>query len=68
MGQPRSWRNAPVAHERWIVDGSRNTFAEEDVSVYFIFDKYKITFDFPSLQIAKGEYFYVYSGQGDTVY
>ena len=45
---------APIlAHGRWLVDGSRNTFAEEDVSVYFLFDKYKIIFDFPSIQLPK---------------
>ena len=59
---------APIlAHGRWLVDGSRNTFAEEDDSVFFLFDKYKITFDFSLDTIAKGEYFYVYPGQGDTV-
>ena len=45
---------APIlAHGRWLVDGSRNTFAEEDDSVSFLFDKYKITFDFPSIQLPK---------------
>ena len=42
-----------LAHGRWLVEGSRNTFAEEDDSVYFLFDKYKITFDFPSIQLPK---------------
>ena len=42
-----------LAHGRWLEDGSRNTFAEEDDSVYFLFDKYKITFDFPSIQLPK---------------
>ena len=45
---------APIlAHGRWLVDGSRNTFAEEDDSVSFLFDKYKIIFDFPSIQLPK---------------
>ena len=45
---------APIlAHGGWLVDGSRNTFAKEDDSVSFLFDKYKITFDFPSIQLPK---------------
>ena len=42
-----------VAHGRWLVYGSCNTFAEEDDSVSFLFDKYKIIFDFPSIQFPK---------------
>ena len=42
-----------LVHGRWFVDGSRNTSAEEDDSVSFLFDKYKITFDFPSIQLPK---------------
>ena len=42
-----------MAHGRWLVDGSCNTFAEEDDSVPFLFDKYKITFDFPAIQLPK---------------
>ena len=35
-------------YETWNI-----TYAEEDDSVSFLFDKYKITFDFPSIQLPK---------------